>query len=38
MNERATGCRGNNAKEIEENMRRRRKDGEETHRPAYFLL
>lgn len=37
MNERATGCRGKNVKETEENMRRR-KDGEETDRPACFLL
>lgn len=36
--ERATGCVGKNAKKIELNMwqRRRRKDGEETDRPAYW--
>lgn len=34
-NERVRGCGGNNVKEIEENMRRR-KDGEETNRLAYF--
>lgn len=36
MNESATGCRAKNAKEIETNMWRRRKNGEETARPAYF--
>lgn len=35
QDERATGCGGKNAKETEQNMWRR-KDGEETDRPAYF--
>ncbi len=34
--ERAKGCGGKNANEIEEKMRRRRKDGEETDRLASY--
>lgn len=36
MNDRTTGCRGKNAKEMERNKRRRKEDGEETDRRAYL--